>query len=113
METKPSSLANTFRSVAIIIAAAVIFSPLSAQAETIIFTQSAAPQQSAIAPTHNKLRLALDDDGNVMVRFMRVSLTFIYEAGGAPDNQLQSSVTTSRQEVACLGGLSVKFGLTF
>lgn len=114
MATIPSRLANMFRTVAIILATAVIFSPLAALAETLTFTHTAAaPQRVATAPTHKKLRLALDDAGNVMVRFKRVSLTFIYEVGSAPENQLQSSVTAARQEVACLGGLSVKLGLTF
>jgi hypothetical protein len=56
----------------------------------------------------------MDDDGNVMVRYGSVSVTFIYESGSNPqESRIQASSSATRQEVACLGGVSVKFGVAF
>ncbi|QEM67735.1 hypothetical protein FO488_05920 [Geobacter sp. FeAm09] len=95
----------------------LLLAPLPARADNVIFLQvpdhqlreQPDPQASAV----KKARLGLDDDGNVMVRYNdRVSVTFIYEAGANPqESRLKASVP--HQEVACLGGLSVKLGVAF
>jgi hypothetical protein len=99
-------------------AAFLLLAPLNAFAETVTFTQTISRQQIDQAnlqpPSLKKMRLALDDDGNVMVRYGSVSVTFIYESGNPPqESRMQSSISATRQEVACLGGVSVKFGVAF
>ncbi len=99
-----------FNALAIVLS---LLAPLTAGAEIVTFDRTTQTPHEQYSPL-KKVRLALDDDGNVMLRFRRVSLTFIYEADSpAQDSRLQSGVTATRQEVACLGGVSVKFGLTF
>lgn len=91
-------------------------SALPARAENLVHLRLADPQQlnqsHPQARSTKQTRLALDDDGNVMVRFNRMSVTFIYDAGGSPqDNRMRPNAP--HQEVACLGGLSVKLGVSF
>lgn len=94
-----------------------LLAPLPARAENVLFLQAPSQQlreQTAPqAPAAKKNRLTLDDDGNVMVRYNnRVSVTFIYEAGvGTQESRIKAA--TPRQEVASLGGLSVKLGVAF
>ena len=101
----------------VICAAMCLFAaPQTAHAENLIYFHSADLQHPVPviphAPAAKQTRLALDDDGNVMVRFNRMSVTFIYDAGGPPqENRMKPDV--ARQQVACLGGLSVKFGVNF
>lgn len=98
------------------IAACLLSVTLPARAENLVIFRSA--DQQRLEPSHpqavsgKQARLALDDDGNVMVRFNRMSVTFIYDAGGSPqENRMRPNVP--HQEVACLGGLSVKLGVSF
>lgn len=116
MRVKNPALPSLIMTVAICAAMCLFAAPQPAHAENLIYFHSADLQHPVPAlphaPAAKQGRLALDDDGNVMVRFNRMSVTFIYDAGGPPqENRMRSDV--AHQEVACLGGLSVKFGMTF
>lgn len=118
MEATQNTSPRMFLIVAIIVASFLSFIPQTATAEPITFVRTAELHQVALPSSKTtslkKVRLALDDEGNVMVRYGSVSVTFIYEAGSTPqESRIQQGTSTSRQEVACLGGLSVKFGVTF
>lgn len=94
----------------------LLVAPLTARAENLTFVRSADQQRLAPpppqAPATPKTHLSLDDDGNVMVRFNRVSFTLIYETGGSSlENRIRQNVP--REDVASLGGVSVKFGFSF
>ncbi len=116
--SKHSASPRLLLNAAIFVAASLLIAPLPAIAETMTLTQTADQNQlvqsSSQVTSLKKVRLALDNDGNVMVHFGGVSVTFIYEASGSPqENRTQSGNSASRQEVACLGGLSIKLGVTF
>ena len=100
--------------VIIMLVAAVLLSPLAAQAEGLTFVRTTPPQHGTSAEPLKNSRLGLDDDGNVMVRVGGMKVTFVYEAGSSsPDNRETASRSSQRQDVACLGGVSVKLGFTF
>ena len=100
--------------VIIMLVAAVLLSPMVAQAEGVTFVRTTPSQHGTLAEPLKNSRLGLDDDGNVMVRVGGMKVTFVYEAGSsAPDSRETTSRASQRQDVACLGGVSVKLGFTF
>ncbi|MFZ3209325.1 MAG: hypothetical protein WA140_10890 [Geobacteraceae bacterium] len=107
-----------FLNMAIFVTVSLFYAPKPVIAETMAFIitpdKGLIGQDSPKVTSINKLRLDLDEDGNVMIRHGKVSVTFIYEDGnGSQENRIQSGNSASRKEVACLGGLSVKLGVTF
>jgi len=98
-------------------ATCLLAAPLPVRAENLTFVRAAEQQHLAPSPLQQVSavkpgRLGLDDDGNIMVRFNRMSVTFIYDGGGSPqENRLRPNI--QRQEVASIGGLSVKLGVSF
>lgn len=117
MQAHHQATPRLFMAAAVCALLSLFLAPLPARAENVLFLQ--APDQQLLErsvpqlPAAQKARLALNDDGNVMVRYNNgVSLTFCYEAGGSP---LESRIKAPppHQEVASLGGLSVKFGVAF
>jgi len=100
----------------LVAAAAAIssFSPQTACAENITLVRTASLSQNTLASPQKRARLGVDSDGNVMVRYGGVSVTFIYDAASAAkDSREFASASAQRQEVASLGGLSVKLGVAF
>jgi len=116
MHARLPAFLRLFMSAAISAAICPLVAPSPARAENLVIFHSASQQHHEPSPTQptsaKQARLALDDDGNVMVRFNRMSVTFIYDAGGSlQESRMRPNVP--HQEVACLGGLSVKLGVSF
>ncbi|KAA0894086.1 hypothetical protein [Oryzomonas rubra] len=116
MQAHRQATPRLFMAAAICALLSPLLVPLPARAENVLFLQ--APNQqlrdqpAPQLPAAKKTLLTLNDDGNVMVRYDRVSVTFIYEAGvGAQESRIKAAAP--RQEVASLGGLSVKLGVAF
>ncbi len=109
--TSPRKLFN----VAVFIASSVLLVPVSSFAESMTFVQTADAQKSSRVASLKKVCIGLDEDGNALLRYGKVSVTFIYDAGSSSsESRTQSwNSTTPRQEVASLGGLSVKLGFAF
>ncbi|KAB0670469.1 hypothetical protein F6V30_10005 [Oryzomonas sagensis] len=117
MQAHHQATPRLFLAAAVCALLSLLLAPLPARAENVLFLQ--APDQqlreqpAPQLPAAKKALLTLNDDGNVMVRYNNgVSLTFSYEAGGSPQES-RIKAPPPRQEVASLGGLSVRFGVAF
>jgi len=116
MRVRPPASLRLFTAAAISAAIYLFLAPLPARAENLIIFHSADQQYHEPPPPQpysvKQARLPLDNDGNIMVRFHKLSVTFVYDAGGSPqDNRMRPNIP--REEVASLGGLSVRLGVSF
>jgi hypothetical protein len=87
-------------------AESVTFEQIGNQQQIDTFT----PQTTSL----NEVSIGLDNDGNAMIRYGNLSLSLIYDVGSTlQKSRSQSRYADSRQEVATIGGMSVKFCIDF
>jgi hypothetical protein len=112
-----SSFRSYLKSSIIIAAASFLFSPLSAFGESVAFVRTAATSQENFNFLQNdslkKVSLTLDNEGNVIVSYGGVSCTFIYGISSPQESKEHPVLTPSGSQVASLGGICLKIGITF
>jgi len=99
------------------VAASFLLSPLAAFGESMAFSRTAATSQENFSNLQHdslkKTRLALDHEGNVIVRYGGVSWTFIYGVSSPQENKEHPVLAPSGAQVASLSGIRLKIGITF
>jgi len=96
----------------------LLFAPVSAMAENVIFVKAAEQQHLERLSTRitslSKVSIGLDDEGNAMISYGKLSVSFLNDSGGSSrDNRTQSLRLPSLQDIASIGGLNVKLDIAF
>ena len=96
----------------------MLFTPVLVMAESVTFVKVTAHQNlDQLSPrisSFKNVSIGLDDEGNGMVRYGKLSVTFLNDAGKSPmDYRIQSGKLPSLQGIASIGGLSVKLDIAF
>jgi hypothetical protein len=112
-----SSFRSFLKSSMIFAVASILLSPLAAFGESMAFIRTAATSQENFSTLQNdslkKVRLTLDNEGNVIVRYGGVSCTFIYGVSSPLESKGHPVLAPSGSQVASLGGICLKIGITF
>ena len=113
-----SSFRSSLKISLIILAAPLFLNPLAAYGESMTFVRTVATSQENLRVTDmeplKKVRLTLDNEGNVMVRYGDVSCTLIYGASSVQRSKEHPVVLApSGTQVASLGAICLKFGIPF
>jgi hypothetical protein len=96
----------------------LLFTPVPVIAESVTFIKAAEQQQfDQLSPKISSLSnisISLDEEGNGMIRYGKLSVSFLNDAGRSPvDKQVQPSKLPSLQDMASIGGLNVRLEISF
>ena len=111
------SFRSFLKSSMLLAAASFLLSPLAAFGESMALIRTAATSQENFSILQNnslkKAGLALDHEGNVIVRYGGVSCTLIYGVSSPQESKEHPVLAPSGAQVASLGGICLKIGITF